>query len=200
MAQSRPKRSTGNLEAAAGDLVYEIETMLFAARYLRDGYASPASPPEGRACDVSLESFLLHHRNLRAFLCPSLQRVYESDVLASDFLDMEEQADQGDPVVLGQDKDRLNALLAHISYDREKYRHAGDKEWDVLRMRDEMVQYLKVFLWKVVPVRRAWFLKSQFLAEELGIGLEGGPPASGCRADTERPPLSRVHWDDGIPR
>jgi hypothetical protein len=106
MGQQRPVRSLGDLKAAAGHVAYEIETMLFAARGLWDGYTSPATPPEGRTYDVFLECFLLHYRNLRAFLCPSLQIVFDTDVLAWDFLlDKQEPLDQGDPVALGRDKE-----------------------------------------------------------------------------------------------
>jgi hypothetical protein len=157
---------------------------------------SCAGPEHG----IGNGQFLLHYRNLRAFLCPSVQAVYESDVLASDFLDMRKPQDQGDPSVLGQDRQRLNALLAHISYDREKHQSAGEKEWQVERMEDEIVDNLQVFLRKLVPIRRAWFLQSQFLAEVFGIGLECGPSSSEHSGYTGTPPLHGLHWDDGKSR
>lgn len=201
MAEQGPVPDVKELEVAAADVAYEIETMLFAADHLAWGHSSPAVEPEGKEMDVFLESFLLHYRNLRAFLCPSLQSRFKTDVFGWHFLlYAQEPTNEGDLVTLGRDKDRLNACLAHISYDREHYRRAGDWNWEVQRMRDEMVRNLRDFLLKLAPFRRAWFLDSEGLAEELGIGLENGKPETEGRGERERPPHTRVHRVDGWPR
>jgi hypothetical protein len=178
MGEQGPVRDAKDLETAAGDVAYEIETMLFAADHLESGHSSPAREPEGKEMDVFLESFLIHYRNLRAFLCPGLQAKRKTDVFAWHFLlYAEEPTDEGDLVTLRRDRERINACLAHISYNREDYRRAGDWDWEVQRMRDEMVQNLRDFLLRVEPSRRAWFLRSEFLAAALGMALETGQPA-----------------------
>jgi hypothetical protein len=148
--------------------------MLFAARCLRDGYASPASFPEGRTKDVFLESFLLHYRNLRDFLCPRLkeqdQAPSNDTVVASDFLDMEVPQNMADASVLGKDRTRINKMLAHISYQRAKYKRMGEDEWLVHTMCRKMVKGLQEFLKRLAafaPDRRAWFPKSELLNRSL---------------------------------
>jgi hypothetical protein len=172
MGQTRPRKSPDDLRLAARDVRYEIATMFFAARCLGDGYASPASPPEGRAQDVLLESFLLHYRNLRDFLCPSLKKgdrpPADDDVLASDFLGLE--APQNMATLPCTDRTRINKMLAHISYTRKKYTLEGNDKWLVHTMCREMVKGLEEFLTRLAafaPDRRAWFYTSKFLKRSL---------------------------------
>ncbi len=172
MGQTRPRRSPEDLKLAARDVRYEIATMLFAARCLWDGYSSPASFPDGRTCDVFLESFLLHYRNLRDFLCPNLTEKGppRDNVLASDFLDSEAPQHTSAPTMLCTDRTRINKLLAHISYTRKKYKSEGDDKWLIHTMCREMVAGLSEFLTRLAafaPERRAWFYTFEILNRPL---------------------------------
>jgi len=165
----RPReiRNDRKLEEAAAHVAYEIETMVFAADHLEWGHSSPAVEPEGKEKDVFLESFLLHHRNLRAFLCPRLRNVPEDDVLASDYLGAETPQHLADCGVLGKDRERINKLLAHISYDRIEYERAHQKRWLVQCMFGEMLEALGDFIRLLPAVRQAWFLKSERVRDAL---------------------------------
>jgi hypothetical protein len=90
----------------------------------------------------SIESFLLHFRNLRAFLCPSLQVFSGDDILASDLLGESEARDVGDPIVLARHKKRLDKMLAHLSYSRKTYVEAQDYGWPTAEMELELLDQL----------------------------------------------------------
>ena len=171
---------------------YEILTMLFAARCLWDGYSSPVSPAEGRTRDVFLESFLLHYRNLRDFLCPRLKQQDKDpardNVLASDFLDLGMAQNMADPAVLGRDRTRINKMLAHISYKRAEYKRRGEDRWFVQTMCHEMLKGLEGFmarLAEVAPHRRGWFFRSEFLERSLAA-----LPEEGCYTSTTTTDIS----------
>src|ERR1019366_334218 len=87
-------------------------------------HASPVVTPQGDEKNMALESFLLHFRNLRVFLCPSLQEgnVFPDDVLASDFTGKFDCSDVGDKTKFPpEEQKRLNKMLTHISYKRPDY-------------------------------------------------------------------------------
>jgi hypothetical protein len=73
------------LQQHADHIRYELEMLVFTAIELGGGHSSPKSPPDGIRKNVALESFLIHFRNLRDFLCPS-GFVDDNDLFASDFL------------------------------------------------------------------------------------------------------------------
>ena len=75
---ARKQRADTELRAAAKHVGYEIQMLIFAANKLVGGWR------ESCDCYMAQESFLLHFRNLRAFLCPSLQGTRDDDVYASD--------------------------------------------------------------------------------------------------------------------
>jgi hypothetical protein len=104
----RQKRTPEELEKAARHVSYEIEMLGFSAEHLGGCHSSPMCTPTGNEKNMALESFLLHFRNVRAFLCPSLQRLTDDDVLASDFLGMYDGSDVGDRDKLKVDKERLD--------------------------------------------------------------------------------------------
>src|SRR6516162_7282838 len=101
-------------QRAAEHVSYEIEMLRFSAERLGGWHSSPMTTPIGNEKNMALESFLLHFRNLRAFLCPSLQRCTDDDVLASDFLGKYDGADVGDPNNVNVAKERLDKMLAHL--------------------------------------------------------------------------------------
>jgi hypothetical protein len=71
--KARPKRSQADLQKAAQHVEYEIGMLIYTADHIGGEHSSPKSAPVGDPKNMALESFLLHFRNLRAFLCPSLQ-------------------------------------------------------------------------------------------------------------------------------
>src|SRR5713101_96523 len=101
MASKRNVRSSDELEQAAKHVTYEIEMLSFSAGYLAGEHSSPISEPIGNQKNMALESFLTHFRNLRSFLCPGLARLDDDDIIASDFLGMEDASYLGDTVTLG---------------------------------------------------------------------------------------------------
>ncbi len=169
MSKNRPIRENSELEDVAIHIAYEIETMIFAADHLDGMHISPAVKPHGKEKDVFLEAFLLHYRNLRAFLCPSLQSgVTQDDVLASDFMKEPRPRDLADARVLGKGQTRINKLLAHISYERERHQ----KCWAVQEMRDKMVEAYVRFIGSLPQPLQGAFLDSERLRERLGEDVE----------------------------
>src|SRR4051794_22806260 len=115
-------RMPGNLQQAAIDVSYEVRMLIEAASVIGGPWGSPMTTPEDSHKNMALDSFLLHYRNLRAFLCPSLQgvRPRADDVVGSDYLGNAESANVADAQKLADDKDRLDQMLAHLSYKRRK--------------------------------------------------------------------------------
>lgn len=152
--EHRPLRAPGELSAAADHVRYELDMLVCSALYISDGFSSPA---DDATKNIALEAFLLHYRNLRAFLCPSLQKTSLDDVIASDFMGHLKPEDVGNPADLGLDKDRIDKLLAHISYERARYDAAGAKSWNphvmVRRIQEDMAK----FFLRLPPERRPWF-------------------------------------------
>jgi len=137
----------------------------YSAEHLGGWYSSPMAYPEGNEKKMALESFLLHFRNLRAFLCPSIQRQTDDDVLASDFLGKYDGSDVGDRDKLNVDKERLDKMLAHVSYSRFDYIEAGDHWWDSSVMLILMLSELRKFLVRLPEQQRAWFPVAESLNE-----------------------------------
>jgi hypothetical protein len=67
--RSRPNRPDSALSGAAELVKYEIDML----DYTRRAHSSPTAEAGDGGKNMALESFLPHFRNLRAFLCPSLQ-------------------------------------------------------------------------------------------------------------------------------
>jgi hypothetical protein len=97
---------------------------------------------------VALESFLLHFRNLRAFLFPSLQQGQpkREDIMASDFLEESTASDIGNPANFVEDKDRLDRMLAHLTYHRRRYIEAGQDDWQAAQMASEKLTQFEAIL------------------------------------------------------
>lgn len=161
----RRSRTTEELQKAALQVSYEIEMLGFSAEHLSGWYSSPFTYPVGNEKNMALESFLLHFRNLRAFLCPSLQRCTADDVLASDFLGKGDGTDVGDRHKLNAGKERLDKMLAHVSYSRLDYIEAGDHWWDSSAMLILILTELQKFLVRLPEQHRAWFPPAESLNE-----------------------------------
>jgi len=122
----RPPRTQDELRKAADHVNYEIATLVYAGEKL-------AARPAGSDGDIALESFLLHFRNLRAFLCPTKQRLGDDDVIASDFLNERKGRDLGDWTFLQEHKGKLDKMLAHITYARAVYIYEPPKPMGLWR-------------------------------------------------------------------
>ena len=159
----RNLKTTDELRKAAKQVSYEVDMLAFCHERLGGWYASPPTFLSGDEKNMALESFLLHFRNLRAFLCPSLFR--DDDVLASDFLGRYDGSDVGDKNKLNVDKERLDKMLAHLSYSRADYIEAGDYGWDSSRMLILVVEELQKFLGQLTGQERGWFPEDKQLRE-----------------------------------
>ena len=138
--------------------------LLYTARDLGSRYWSPPSGLSVPEQNIALESFLLHFRNLRAFLCPSLQTTGDDDAIASDFLGRTVATDVGDAVILSAGKQRLDRMLAHLSYSREKYIAAGDGGWRVAQMTVDLLKQLEAFLAQLPPQTAGMFPRADYLS------------------------------------
>lgn len=146
-----------SLQDSAKHVSYEMEMLMFSASELGGWHSSPMSKPAGNHENMALESFLLHFRNLRGFLCPKLQRTWPDDIVASKFLGNAEAVDVVDRRNLSRDKERIDKMLAHLSHSREHFIEARKHGWPVAKMLLEMLEQLEIFLGMLSPEKRAWF-------------------------------------------
>lgn len=154
-AALREIRDPDELKEAAGHVVYEVVTLLDASHFVGVSMTSPASEPTS---NIALESYLIHYRNLRDFLCPDLKVLHPSDVIASDYLDLENPAEFGSRTILEVDKLRINKLLAHITYERAQFEKDGNKSWPVAEMTERIADGFDAVLNSdLTNERRAWF-------------------------------------------
>jgi hypothetical protein len=155
----RPARLDDDLQHAATDVKYEIDMMIESACDVGAVWGSPPTTLADRQKNMTLECFLLHYRNLRAFLCPSLQAPPKrDDVVASDFLRLPTPDDAADPEKIRADKERLDQMLAHVSYNRyDEYKAKGNTDWYVGKMAAAILQELDVFLGRIPEYMRPWF-------------------------------------------
>jgi hypothetical protein len=159
MGKQRTPRTDTELEQTAKDVNYEIQMLMAAASHLGGEWSSPRTTLEDAHRNMALECFLLHYRNLRAFLCPSLQRVLPDDILGSDFLGKTSPEDVADPLVIGDDKERLDQMLAHLSYNRRtEYIAKCNYKWPVPKMGAAMLQEVDAFLQKLPERMKPWFV------------------------------------------
>lgn len=155
-SRERQERKPEELEAAGKHVGYEIEMLSYSALRLGVGHSSPMTTLEDNEKNLALEGFLLHYRNLRSFLCPGSEP-WTDDIVASDFLGSGELSDVGDSATIGQHKDRLDKMLAHLSYTRETYIEAKDYGWQTAQMTVVLLDQLEMFLAKLPADRRDWF-------------------------------------------
>ena len=162
-----PRSSTPEkLRKAAEHVSYEIRMLIFSAQHVSGWHASPMAPPGGDEKYMALESFLLHFRNLRAFLCPSLQTVVSAnDVLASDFLGKPGSTDEGDAKKFMANQQRLDRMLAHISYSRTDYIEGGNSDWDTSEMLIVVTGELQEFMRRLSDEQRSWLPATEQLEE-----------------------------------
>jgi hypothetical protein len=154
----RPLRSEEELQKAARFLGYEVQQLcLSAVAFLNQTFfGHPIN-------NATLESFLVHYRNVRDFLYPNGPR--DDDIIGVDFLPDPSQW----PFTLGDwkevadlEKERLDRALAHLSYSRIVYEEENKKGWPVKEMAVATIRLVKSYLGKVPAQRRGYFQ----LAEE----------------------------------
>ena len=170
--KTRVLRTESELCRAAQHVSYEINMLIHAGNELGGFHSSPMSTPGGNDKNIALESFLLHFRNLRAFLCPSLQLTTPDDVIASDFLQEIVPRDVVDPTVLSTDKQRLDKMLAHLSYSRRLFIDGGTHGWEVARMLALMLSQLEAFCTMLSAAHRNWFPDSEWIAKSKELAAD----------------------------
>jgi hypothetical protein len=158
-SMARTVQLDSELRIAAHHVSYGIEMLVHTGFYLVGFYSSPMVAPDGNDKRMALESFLLHFRTLRAFLCPSLQAYKTEDIIASDFLKEDHARDLGNSTALSQDQDPIEKMLAHLTYGRTPH------EWNVPQMLELMLGELEAFFAMLPPEAREWFPAAQWLAE-----------------------------------
>ena len=105
-----------------------------------------------------MTAFLVHARNLRAFLFPPpppAPRPRPDDVLAKHFLpEWAEKVEDWCPHFL-EHRERLNKSLAHISYKRIEYE--ANKGWDCGTIYNELTDAWDAFWSRLTPEEQDWF-------------------------------------------
>jgi hypothetical protein len=188
--KDRPQRLDNELEGSAHDVNYEIEMMVESASDIGGVWASPETTLADKHKNMALECFLLHYRNLRAFLCPSLQAPpKEDDILASDFLRKPKAEDVGNKNKIADYKQRLDQMLGHLSYNRHKEYKAQDKiYWYVAKMAVAMLHELDIFLDGIPDYMKPWFPERTMLAKKR-VQMEGWALQPTARANSFDPIL-----------
>jgi hypothetical protein len=151
-------RTSGELRRAAVHFMWEFETM-------RESYAIWSGTPRGAIYRLSLESFLLHSRNLlnTFYEARQLHQVSEDDVLARDFFIPPatwEKVRPELPPTLASVKERLNKLVSHLSYSRLDYamNDALDWRWPCDAMSGELHGLTILFKTNLPEEHKAFFV------------------------------------------
>jgi hypothetical protein len=165
------KRTPQDPRNTAKHVSYEIEMLMFAGSELGGWHSSPMSKPAGNYENIALESFLLHFRNLRGFLCPTLQKTCGDDICASAFVGKSQAVDVADTRTLSRDKPRLDKMLAHLSYSSEPFIQAREDAWPVARMSIEILEQLEIFLGLLSPEMRSWFPSDEQISNRRSEAL-----------------------------
>jgi hypothetical protein len=67
---------------------------------------------------------------------------------------------------LAKDKERLDQMLAYLTYHRHRYIEAGKDRWDAPEMASDILAEFDVFLAKLNPEMGSWFGSRSHLAQE----------------------------------
>ncbi len=137
-----------------GALFYEV-------RMLSETAARCIPPKAGEAPEVywmAIESFLVHFRNLREFLYPSdLTWRCSDNVVACDYDSCWNKTDEDWKPCSINERERINKLLAHISYSRNEADPKFDPDWPIRTMRDRMTRGLTTFIATLQLEQQKWF-------------------------------------------
>lgn len=127
-------RSNKELKGASCCLWYEIDMLGRTASALCKGIADELKQ------NAFLESFLLHTRALQDFF--NDVRKHNEDVIASDFVSSWKSPKWNHVSYV---RNKLNAMLAHLSYNRLKYLEEAKKKWDYFDLATEMKGVIEDF-------------------------------------------------------
>lgn len=156
---------TADLRKAAEHVSYEIRMLVYAPSITGARHASPPTTPAEDYWNMAMESFLVHFRNLRAFLCPFLQIITDDDVIATDFLGERQPRDIGDSGRLGVDKERIDKMVVHLSYSREDFIKSGKSDWYIADLTVTMLEEFEKFLAQLPAEKVAWFPSRETIRE-----------------------------------
>ena len=168
----RPRMAEPKLDAAAEDVYYELEQMILAIS---------RKPTDAHLQNMLVEAFLVHYRNLRDFLFPTLdtlnmpagreqknpkaQKAALDTVIANDFAP-QWQHHSAEYVGLDKDeRDRINRRIMHISYSRQHL----DNAWN-------------------------WLAMARLLCDQFTAFLEVVPPEGRSRFEPAKQILGRIQW------
>ncbi len=155
----RPEQCPETLERVVskqGALYYEVFMLIGASRLLQQTarrlrYGDPVIVITH---DAALESFLLHYRTLRDFLYPPPEYWTRFDSLIAWDFDHGWLAYRPDWSECSTDeRDRINKLLAHVSYSRDLM----PRSWPSSRMQDAIRNAMESFVGKLDVSKRQWF-------------------------------------------
>lgn len=151
-----PERTEHELaEMARRHLGYEIKMLRETAGALRGKGIGPRS-----FRNAMLETFLVHYRNLLDFFYADHRHALSHDVRAADYVSDEKRWRKRRPPMdkeAGTNRERVNALLAHLTYRRLRY---ADRNWSDRRMLRQIEGLLGIFAEQLPPRRRRWFLRT----------------------------------------
>jgi hypothetical protein len=158
----RKIREDSELSEAATHVSYEIEMLAYSAEQLGSSHASPPATLSENDKHMAMECFLLHFRNIRSFLCPSLGNPpRKNDLVASDYFGNSEATDCAKAATFSLDKDRLDQMLAHLTYCRLEYVSDGNVGWKIAKLTIDVLEELNSFLDDLdkssSPARREYF-------------------------------------------
>ncbi len=183
MSGQRARVCREKLEKAVKHIAFEVRLLNFTAGRLQGDHASPEEPPEGDEKNAFLESFLLHYRNLLVFLCPEGHNVRDSDdVVASNYLGEAKPKNVGrrDKLIDRNEKDRLDKMLAHITFHREGFIEKRRTNWRTAQMCDAMVGEFRRFVHrKLSPEWKERFLREPRMDNLLWLPSDPDQPDEG---------------------
>jgi hypothetical protein len=125
---------------------------------------------------LAVEGMLLHARSLRDFFLGNTS--YSDDVRALHFI-LEPKRWQPDGLLpyLKANRERLNQLTIHLSYNRESFIRQGLKEWDHKAIRNEIAAAWEKFLNHVDARTREWFRYAAWPEPSVSFStLSASPP------------------------
>jgi len=103
---------------------------------------------------MAIECFLVHFRNLRDFLYPDADTADNRDnVIARDYHSGWLKTDRDWKPCSRNERNRVNKLLAHISYSRGDLDHG----WPIKAMWQQMMQGLAEFIRSLPAEGQEWF-------------------------------------------
>ncbi len=132
-------------------VLYEANMMALAAR------ATATYPKGSFEYNMAVECFLVHFRNMREFLFPPTEawnsRKRNDDVIAHDYQDSWKHTISDWTECSADEKNRIDKLLAHISYSRRNLDHS----WPIAKMTRAIFACLRQFISGLPGDRQEWF-------------------------------------------